>query len=103
MEIHIKADRLLIGPNDATIPAGRGEKPEELLQSVLGGIEQTAQSWGAPPANFYWLPAVKFVVHPGGSAYYERLRGPLEKWGVRSTLEYAPASSAAGNRGGPRQ
>jgi hypothetical protein len=103
LEIHVKKDRLLIGPNDVAIPVGQGEKTEELVQRVLAGIEQSAQGWGAPPANFYWLPAAKFVVYPGGSPYYERLRGPLEKWGVRSTLEYAPAAPPAGDRGGPRR
>ena len=103
MEIHAKADRLLIGPNDATIPVGRGEKNEELTSQVLAGIERTAQTWGAPPPNYYWIPAVKWVVYPGGSQYYERLRRPLEKWGINSTVEYIVTDSAAQPQGGTRR
>ncbi|MGQ0637458.1 MAG: hypothetical protein ACT4QC_22865 [Planctomycetaceae bacterium] len=89
LEIHLHPERLLIGPGDVAIPVSRGEKSDQLLGKVLGGIEQAAQGWGAPPANFYWLPAVRFIVYPGGSPHYERLRGPLQKWGVNSTVEYA--------------
>jgi hypothetical protein len=103
LEIHAYADRLAIGPNDASIGVGRGEKNDELTNHVLAGIERTAQTWGAPPANFYWIPAVKWVVHPGGNQYYERLRGPLEKWGINSTVEYNISESAAGKQGGPRR
>lgn len=103
LEIHAKADRLLIGPNDAAIPVGPGEKTEEIMQRVMQGIEQTAHGWGAPPANFYWLPAVKFVVYPGGNGHYERLRGPLEKMGVTSTVQYVAATTSAKSQGGARQ
>jgi hypothetical protein len=103
LEIHVTADRLLVGPNDLMIPVGQGEKPEELLQRVLGAIEHMAQSWGAPPANFYWLPAIKFTVFSGGNVHYERLRGPLAKWGISSTVEYSLDTRAAnGREGGPR-
>jgi hypothetical protein len=101
--IHAYPDRLEIGTNDATIGVGRGEKNEELTNHVLAGIERTAQTWGAPPANFYWIPAVKWIVHPGANQYYERLRGPLEKWGVTSTVEYAVSESAAQPQGGARR
>jgi hypothetical protein len=103
LEIHAYADRLAIGPGEATVGVGRGEKNDELTNQVLGGIERTAQTWGAPPSNFYWIPAVKWVVHPGGNQYYERLRGPLEKWGINSTVEYNVSESAAGQQGGPRR
>jgi hypothetical protein len=104
LEIHAWRDRLMIGPNNSTIPIHQGEKTDELLQRVLGGIEETAQSWGPPPGkNFYWIPAVKFVVHSGGNGAYERLRGPLEKQGVSSSVHYSTEKPAARSAGGTRR
>jgi hypothetical protein len=104
LEIHAWRDRLMIGSNDSTISIHPGEKNEELLQRVMGGIEETAQSWGPPPGkHFYWIPAVKFVVHSGGNGAYERLRGPLEKQGVTSTVQYASETPASGSAGGTRR
>lgn len=102
LEIHAKPDRVLIGPNDAAIPVNPGDKTDELMQRVTHGIEQSVSAWGAPPANFYWLPVVKFVVYPGGNANYERLRGPLERMGVTSTVQYVAAPTSAKNTGGAR-
>jgi hypothetical protein len=102
LEIHVKGDRLLIGPKDAAFPADRNDKTEELVQRVLHGIDQASQNWGSPPANFYWLPAVKFVVYPGGNQFYERLRGPLEKYGISSTVQYELDEPTTGKRGGQR-
>ena len=64
---------------------------------------QVARALTTEPEAIYWVPTVKFVVYPGGNLYYERLHGPLEhKWGIMSTLEFAPepkpAASAAGGR-----
>jgi hypothetical protein len=103
LEIHVRPERLLIGPGDAVVPVGRGEKSDQLLGKVLAGIEQVAEGWGAPPANFYWLPAVRFVVYPGGNTHYERLRGPLQKWGVNSTVEYAGDEDAVRAASGGRR
>lgn len=89
LEIHVLPDTLLIGPNDSTLPAGRGEKRDELVQQTVDAIERSAQGWGKPPANFYWIPAIKFVVYPGGNQHYERLHGPLLKWGLPSSVQYA--------------
>lgn len=95
IEVVVRPDRLLIGPNQLAVPVHPHDKGDDLLGKVLGGIETAAEDWGAPPANFYWLPAVKFVVMPGANAYYERLRGPLQKWGVKSTVQYEQAGTAA--------
>lgn len=102
IEIRLLADRILVGSKDVSIPVGNGETVEEMINQVVMGIDHTAEKWGEPPASFYWLPAVKFVVYPGGNQYYERLHGPLEtKWGVNSTVDYAPdqkPAKAAGAR-----
>ncbi|MSR56644.1 MAG: hypothetical protein EXS05_03090 [Planctomycetaceae bacterium] len=108
VEIRAKADHLLIGP-DVAVSVNPNEKPEELLQKIQAGLEETAQAWGPPPANFFWLPAVRFVVYPGGNTYYERVRGLLQKSGVNSTVQYhldkpaAEKQPAAAKAGGPRR
>ncbi|MFN0054150.1 MAG: hypothetical protein ACKV0T_18380 [Planctomycetales bacterium] len=102
MEIHVRGDLMMIGPNEVAIPLDASTKTEELTQRVMAGIEQTAQSWGAPPANFYWLPAVRFVIFPGGNGYYERLRAPLEKAGVATSVQYQSEETPRKKRGGRR-
>jgi hypothetical protein len=104
LEIRVLADKIMIGSKDVVVPVGRGEKVEEMIDRVVVGIDRhVSEKWGDPPESFYWVPTVKFVVYPGGNIYYERLHGPLEhKWGVMSTLEFAPepkpAASSAGGR-----
>jgi hypothetical protein len=95
LEIRIMDDRILVGSKDIVIPVGNGETVEEMIHFVVAGIDRAADKWGDPPTSFYWLPTVRFVVYPGGNQYYERLHEPLEKkWGVVSTVEYAPDKSA---------
>jgi hypothetical protein len=96
LEIRILADRILVGSKDIVIPVGNGETVEEMINHVVAGIDRAADKWGDPPASFYWLPTVRFVVYPGGNQYYEKLHETLQhKWGVTSTLEYAPAKPDA--------
>ncbi len=103
MEIRVLADKIMVGSKDFVVPVGRGEKVQEMIDHVVVGIDHVAEKWGEPPESFYWIPTVKFVVYPGGNLYYERLRGPLEqKWGVVSTVEYAPDPKPADRAGGGR-
>jgi hypothetical protein len=95
LEIRIMDDRILVGSKDIVVPVGNGETVEEMIHYVVAGIDRAADKWGDPPTSFYWLPTVRFVVYPGGNQYYERLHEPLErKWGVTSTVEYAPNKPA---------
>lgn len=96
VEIHVKADHMLIGSKVA-VRVSSDQNAEELLRTVLGGLDETAQGWGEPPANFFWLPSVRFVVFPGGEPYYERVRGPLQKSGVNSTVQYHLDKQASGD------
>lgn len=89
LDIHVMSDRIVIGKKETVIRISKGQTTQEMIERVVSGIDRAAEKWGDPPANFYWVPTVKFIVHPGGNPYYERLRGTLEnKWGVSSTLEY---------------
>src|SRR5205823_1687034 len=96
LEIRVLPDRILVGSKDISIPVGNGETTAEMINHVAAGIDHVADKWGEPPASFYWVPTVKFVVYPGANVYYERLRGPLEKdWGITSVVEYAPGKKEA--------
>lgn len=87
-EVVVLADRLLVGNADLVIPAGRGETRDELADEMSQAISILERTWGRPPANFYWIPAVHFVVHPGGNQHYERLHPKLREWGIYSTVEF---------------
>jgi hypothetical protein len=87
-EVQVFADRLIVGNADLVLPAGRGESRDELANDMSQAISILERSWGRPPANFYWIPAVHFVVHPGGNQHYERLHPKLRDWGVYSTAEF---------------
>lgn len=87
-DVQVFADRLVVGGGDLVIPAGRGESRDELADSMSHAISVLERTWGRPPANFYWIPAVHFVVHPGGNQHYERLHPKLREWGVYSTVQY---------------
>jgi len=91
LQIRLVADRIMIGWKDISVPVGNGETVEEMINQVVVGIDRAAGRWGEPPTNYYWVPIIRFVIYPGGDQYYERLHGPLErKWGLSSTMEYAP-------------
>jgi len=87
-DVQVHADRLVMAGGDIVIPAGRGESRDELAGQMAQAISALERSWGRPPANFYWIPAVHFVVHPGGNQHYERLHPKLREWGVYSTVDY---------------
>lgn len=61
---------------------------DRLAERVLIDLDRHAYSWGKPPDNFYWVPAVRFLVRSGGNHYFERLQAPLRRWGISSTVEY---------------
>lgn len=87
-EVQVFADRLIVGNADLVLPAGRGESRDELANDMSQAISILERSWGRPPANFYWIPAAHFIVHPGGNQHYERLHPKLRDWGVYSTAEF---------------
>jgi hypothetical protein len=87
LAIEVLSDRLIVA-GERTIPVGRGESSEQLLSEVITAIDNHARSWGKPKTNFYWIPAIDFVVSPGGIQYYERLHGRLREGNVFSTVSF---------------
>jgi hypothetical protein len=96
LQIQVGADRLIVG-GEHVVRAGLGETREELSGRMVTAIEAAARGWGPPPDAFYWVPALRFTVAPGGNRHYERLRGPLREWGLQSAATYTldPPRTAA--------
>lgn len=87
MTIHVRSDRLIVA-DELVVRTGQGETQQQLLESVTAAIDQQARTWGRAPEGFYWMPSVKFIVSPGGNLNYERLHGPLARWGITSRVDY---------------
>jgi hypothetical protein len=101
--IRVSANRIVIGNNDAVIGVSRSDTSDEIVHQVVAGIDHTANGWGEPPSNFYWVPVAKFIVAPGGAANYEKLHAVLDqKWGITSTVDYESETSGGKASGGGR-
>lgn len=103
IKIYLNDKRIVVDSKDHMLLVSPADASEEIINHVVSSIDQVADSWGEPPSNFYWVPAVQFIVYPGGNANYAKLQSALEqKWGVSSTVEYAPdrkeKPAAAGGR-----
>jgi hypothetical protein len=85
--IDIDDDELLVGGRRRVFIAER-DKLETLVEKVVGALDAHADDWGRPPAGFYWIPSLEFVVHPGGNAHYERLKRRLEELGLETRVKH---------------
>ena len=85
--IRVQSDRLFIGKK-FRILLKEDLTNDELTETLLDGIDAYARTWGRPPDSFYWVPVIRFAVDPAGVKQYERLHGPLARWGLSSRVEY---------------
>jgi hypothetical protein len=89
IRIRVEPTRVLVGDEQPLeIVVKRGMKSEQLVGQVTAAMGQVVEDWGAPPARFYWIPAVRFEVTREGNAVYERLRGAFERNQVKSSVDY---------------
>jgi len=86
--VYTDAEQIVVG-GEKPLAVGRGESRDQLVQGVLTAVEAEVRSWGHPPEKFYWVPALHFVVSPGGNQHYERLHGAIALWGLSSSVEYS--------------
>ncbi len=75
--------------DESSFPIESGAAADELRKRLAVHLDAHVTSWGPPPQNFYWVPAVRFVVSPGGNQYQRRLETLVKQWGLRSRVEYA--------------
>ncbi len=91
LEIEVLSDRLVVGAR--TVATRVGLNKDVLMQQVVLAIDIQAREWGRPPANFYWIPALIFNVHPGGDANYERVATRLRDRGLDSSVQHRRRSA----------
>ncbi len=75
--------------DETTFPIELGAAAEDLQRLLAVHLDAHVTSWGPPPQSFFWVPAVRFVVSPGGNQYHRRLEALTKQWGLRSSAEYA--------------
>lgn len=85
--VDVEEDKLLI-ENQLEVPILEGESREMLARRLLGAIDWAASQWGEPHKNYYWIPVVRFRVHPGCLPHQARMQGVLQDWGISSTVEF---------------
>jgi hypothetical protein len=69
------------------IAIGEGMSREELQLRVAESLDAHVRGWGRPPKGFFWRPALRFKVLPGGNQYHERLAELARQWELRSSVE----------------
>lgn len=85
--IRVDDNEMIVGKQ--TLKVGRGESADQLLGAVLQGVEEEIQTWGRPPRGFFFRPALKFVINPGGNQHVDRLDPLLEKSGLSVTRKFS--------------
>ena len=85
--VFIDAERIVVG-NDLLVPVDSFRSGQELASRVITEMDRYAHSWGPPPLGLRWVPAVRFLVSPGGNQHLERIRAALNRYGVRSATEF---------------
>jgi hypothetical protein len=105
IEIRVTADRVTIGSTEDEIANGSAEckisvdedtTPDMMVDQIELGIDRIVESWGSPPSSFYWLPTLRYFVHPAGMEAYERIRGAVER-----KLDVTSSTIVAGSDDGP--
>ncbi len=69
------------------IAIGEGMSREELQLRVAESLDAHVRGWGRPPKGFFWRPALRLKVLPGGNQYHERLADLARQWELRSSVE----------------
>jgi hypothetical protein len=55
---------------------------------VIEAIDRESRAWGPAPEGFHWVPSVRFDVTAEGSYLYERLNGPLKRYGLSTSVKF---------------
>lgn len=100
--IRVEQDRVWVGEeNPIEIPVKKNQKADQLIAQVTAAMRDETESWGPPPARFYWNPAVRFEVTREGNPVYERLRGAFERQKVKSSIDFVESNSRPAARRTP--
>lgn len=81
MIVRVNAQKVVIG-DKLQIRITDERLPEQIVEWTVEAVDRVAREWGPPPTRFYWSPAVKLVVDPGGELMLERMSRTLRQYGV---------------------
>ncbi|SFJ19391.1 hypothetical protein [Planctomicrobium piriforme] len=87
LTLHLQSDRIKIEDGETLGLPVEMSRPE-FQEAVSFMIDSHAQSWGSPPAKFFWRPSLKVKIHPGGNQHYPRLKELLDHWGLSYKVEH---------------
>jgi hypothetical protein len=88
MQVRLSDKRVVIGGR-LQIRITEERLPAQIVEWTIEAIDRVARDWGRPPTRFYWSPAVKLVVEPGGDLMLERMSRTLRQYGVSVEAVYA--------------
>ncbi|MDB5385788.1 MAG: hypothetical protein JWM11_1434 [Planctomycetaceae bacterium] len=86
--VQVLADKIILGKNEVEIEIEPGTTRDELVDSILAGLDANSETWGTPPKKFYWVPYLQFEVYKGGVVQYEQVHAPLREWGLFSDVKF---------------
>lgn len=86
--VEVFSDRIKVSGRKTSIALGHGETKNQLLRAVVVDIDEQAKNWGEPPTGFYWVPSIRFRVHPRGARVYQAIERPLREGGLSTAVEY---------------
>lgn len=87
VRVEVTSAQVTIG-NDYAFQIDRSMSIIDVRRQLASAINREVHGWGAPPRSFYWVPAIQFVVSPGGRPHHERLRMIVREWDVRESTQY---------------
>jgi hypothetical protein len=87
--IRLSDQRVVIGDR-LQIRITEDRLPAQIVEWTVEAMDRVARDWGKPPTRFYWSPAVRLVVEPGGDLMLERMARTLRQYGVSVDTFSAP-------------
>jgi len=85
--MRVDGDQICVD-EEPPVSYARAESADRLATRVIRVLQRDARSWGRPPENFYWVPAIKVIVSPGGIVTFERIHKILLRHALISSVDY---------------
>ena len=87
VRVHVSSTQVTVG-EDSAFQLGRDIPLSDLRRLLAASVDREVRAWGDPPRSFYWVPSIRFIVGPGAGPAQQRLKGIVETWGLRSSVQY---------------
>ena len=87
IRVSVSTTHVVVG-DDTSFELTDRPSTDELRRLLAAAVDREVRNLGEPPRSFYWVPFIRFVVRPGASLPYQRLKNVVEGWGLRSSAAY---------------